>query len=318
MAEKWSVGVDGGGTKTDLVLCGADGSVAARTLTGGSNVNESGLPAVGALLEEGVSRLLELSGVPRSGITALFAGLSGILSDGGKQAEKLREFLEERLPGARCRVDGDAVNCLRSGVRQGDGLAVIAGTGSTAFACKDGEWHRIGGWGSLFDDDGSAFAIGRDLIRAILLAHDGRGEETLLTALFRQAAGADPWDMLPAFYEEGKTLVASFAPLAFEAWRQGDPVAGAILRRAAAELARMIEAAGRWDCGNRVVLCGGVFRDRRVLVHLLRESLDTPCELLFPALPPVYGAVVEACALADIPVNDDFEKRFGDTLPAGT
>ena len=28
----------------------------------------------------------------------------------------------------------------------------------------------------------------------------------------------------------------------------------------------MIEAAGRWDCGNRVVLCGGVFRDRRVLV----------------------------------------------------
>ena len=108
MAEKWIVGVDGGGTKTDFVLCGADGSVAARTLTGGSNVNESGLPAVGALLEEGVSRLLELSGVPRSGITALFAGLSGILSDGGKQAEKLREFLEERLPGARCRVDGDA------------------------------------------------------------------------------------------------------------------------------------------------------------------------------------------------------------------
>ena len=105
MAEKWIVGVDGGGTKTDFVLCGADGSVAARTLTGGSNVNESGLPAVGALLEEGVSRLLELSGVPRSGITALFAGLSGILSDGGKQAEKLREFLEERLPGARCRVE---------------------------------------------------------------------------------------------------------------------------------------------------------------------------------------------------------------------
>ena len=132
MAEKWIVGVDGGGTKTDFVLCGADGNVAARTLTGGSNVNESGLPAVGALLEEGVSRLLELSGVPRSGITALFAGLSGILSDGGKQAEKLREFLEERLLGARCRVDGDAVNCLRSGVRQGDGLAVIAGTGSTA------------------------------------------------------------------------------------------------------------------------------------------------------------------------------------------
>ena len=54
MAEKWIVGVDGGGTKTDFVLCGADGSVAARTLTGGSNVNESGLPAVGALLEEGV------------------------------------------------------------------------------------------------------------------------------------------------------------------------------------------------------------------------------------------------------------------------
>lgn len=135
MAEKWIVGVDGGGTKTDFVLCGADGSVAARTLTGGSNVNESGLPAVGALLEEGVSRLLELSGVPRSGITALFAGLSGILSDGGKQAEKLREFLEERLPGARCRVDGDAVNCLRSGVRQGDGLAVIGRhRGSTAFA----------------------------------------------------------------------------------------------------------------------------------------------------------------------------------------
>lgn len=315
MAEKWIVGVDGGGTKTDFVLCAEDGRVAARTLSGGSNLSEAGLPAVCTLLEEGIARLLTLSGVDRREITALFAGLSGVLSDGGRQAVEIRVYLADRLPGALCRVDGDAVNCLRSGIREGDGLAVIAGTGSTAFACKNGEWHRVGGWGSLFDDDGSGFAIGRDLIRAILLAHDGRGEETLLTSLFHGATGADPWDMLPTFYREGKPLVASYAPLAFEAWRQGDPVAGSILRRAAADLARMIEAAARWDCGDRVVLCGGVFRDRKVLVHLLRESLDHPYRLLFPSLPPVYGAVVEACSLAGLPVDDDFEKRFGDTLP---
>ena len=43
------------------------------------------------------------------------------------------------------------------------GVVVIAGTGSVVYGRNDEGWScTLGGWGFLFGDEGSAFAIARD------------------------------------------------------------------------------------------------------------------------------------------------------------
>ncbi len=53
------------------------------------------------------------------------------------------------------------------------GIVVIAGTGSVVYGRKeDGSSSTLGGWGYLFGDEGSAFAIARDALATLMRAHD--------------------------------------------------------------------------------------------------------------------------------------------------
>src|SRR5690606_40864022 len=55
-----------------------------------------------------------------------------------------------------------------SGVPSGVGIALIAGTGSIAFARNErGETGRSGGWGHIFGDEGSAYMVAVDALRAV-------------------------------------------------------------------------------------------------------------------------------------------------------
>ena len=71
------------------------------------------------------------------------------------------------------------------------GTVLIAGTGSICYArTADGRRARSGGWGHLIDDEGSAYALGRDILRAVVRAADGRAPATALTELIAQRLGA--------------------------------------------------------------------------------------------------------------------------------
>jgi len=62
------------------------------------------------------------------------------------------------------------------------GIVVLAGASSVALGTAPGllEYVRVGGWGHLFGDEGSAFWIGREGIRSAMLATD-RGEPSRLS-----------------------------------------------------------------------------------------------------------------------------------------
>ncbi len=53
------------------------------------------------------------------------------------------------------------------------GVIVIAGTGSVVYSRNDeGRSCTLGGWGFLFGDEGSAFAIARDALAILMRAQD--------------------------------------------------------------------------------------------------------------------------------------------------
>ncbi len=96
-------------------------------------------------------------------------------------------------------------------------------------------------------------------------------------------------------YRHDPAFVASFAPLAFEADAAGDAVAKGILVRNARAFAKVLNrVAEMHNCGNEVVVSGGIATNAR-FGDLLAKELAAGLRLVVPSCPQVVGACVN-CA----------------------
>lgn len=133
--------------------------------------------------------------------------------------EKLTSALKAVFDGTSIEVIMDIEGLYRAAVGQGKGIVVISGTGSTVYGHdSEGNPVRAGGWGHVFDDEGSGYWISKEIITRALRHRDG-----LLPH--------DPiFDLLLEFYEvesieklvnltiqkDFKTRIASFSRVALE------------------------------------------------------------------------------------------------------
>ncbi len=84
-------------------------------------------------------------------------------------AERRRAERRLRALARRVRVMSDAEAAYRGALGDRAGVVLLAGTGSIALGRDTrGRWARAGGWGPLLGDEGSAFWIGREWLRATL------------------------------------------------------------------------------------------------------------------------------------------------------
>lgn len=68
------------------------------------------------------------------------------------------------------------------------------------FAKKGETLTRFGGWGYLFEEGGSGYAIGKAAICAALQEEDGLEEKSLLTQLVQDKLGSTAWGSLHRLY----------------------------------------------------------------------------------------------------------------------
>ena len=82
-------------------------------------------------------------------------------------------------------------------------------------------------------------------------------------------------DALAEFYRGGKTEIARYAPLVFDAHAQGDAVATGILMGNVQAIANNVRALGA-RMGKeqvRVVICGGLVAKAHVILPLIEDAL---------------------------------------------
>ena len=269
---QYFLGIDGGATKTDFVLADGEDNVIKSITLGSCNPVDIGFDGATRVLEEGIR--LVTSNIPFRKI-AVFAGISGGAS--GDNQKKLSEFFA-RFRFARYKNGSDIEPLITVGLREEDGIAVIMGTGSVAFAVKGGVARRIGGLGYLFDNGGNGYSLGRDAIRAAICAEDGSGEETLLCEAVKKKIGAETaLGALTRFYSLGKRGVAEYAPLVFEAAKRGDRVAEEILFRNMKEIATLIKTGGRILDSKKIktVFVGGLTAEWELLCPLIQKHLGS-------------------------------------------
>lgn len=306
--QKLMVGVDGGGTKTEFVLFQENGQILNRLTFKGSNPNSIGMEQSLQILQSGIDHLMK----PGTWPAGIFVGCAGFFS--GHYGERIQKALQELYPRSKIGCSSDIMNIIAGSSNSNRCIAVICGTGSVIYANENRNLHRLGGAGYLLDKQGSGFDIGRDVLRAALHDRDGYGEKTLLTAMVEEKLGSTVWDSVHEIYRQGSAFIASFAPLAFEAYGKGDGVAEKFLQENAAYLADMIGAAARiYDCGNTVVLAGSVFASEPAFLQMLRKKLPQNLHIELSAHPPVYGACLMACELCGVdpqPLTKNFGEQY--------
>ncbi len=268
----WFLGIDGGGTHTVALLAERRRDKASYpwVLLGQGEAGPSNLHAVGperalAALDQAVAGAFAAAGKARVPVAAVCLGLAGAGRADDQQI--VRDWALHRGIAGFVDVTTDAHILLAAGTPAGWGLAVVAGTGSIAFArAADGRTARAGGWGYLLGDEGSGYALVLAGLQAVVCAADACGPATRLTEGFLTRLGLSAPAELVARIYRGKLdrmALAALAPVVLEAADAGDEVAAGVADVQARALARSAAAAARklgLEAGPvPLALSGGVF-----------------------------------------------------------
>lgn len=297
---KLFLGVDGGQSGTTALIGEESGRVIATGHAG--PCNHVGKAEGRARFLAAIEGSLESAGHRGSRFEAACFGFSGGPED---KAALTREL----VPADEYLITDDAHIALAGATAGGSGVVVIAGTGSIALGRNaGGRTARAGGWGYIFGDEGSAFDIVRQALRAALRCEEGWGPKTaIMDALLEKSGARDANDLLHRFYSDDwpRERVAALAPLVDEVARAGDTVASDIVHAAAQSLATLAGAvrAQLFAPGEIVSVCyaGGVFQSAMALSRFrLLVELDGGTRVAPPRYRPAMGALIEAYRLRGI------------------
>lgn len=289
--ELYCLGIDGGGTKTELSLVDMEGNLVRTLKVEACNPVDIGFEASTNVLKRAIYKICE--DIPFSSV-CLFAGIAGGTSAGMK--ERFCDFFKE-FNFFKFACDSDNRNIVAAGLGKRDGVSIILGTGICAYAQKDNKHTKVSGWGYLIDNGGSGYNLGRDALNAYFCALDGTGRKTLLTDEIDSIYPGGPQEIMTYIYQGGKKAVASFAPAVFSALEKADEIAEAILEQNMKIAAHIIETAALGISGEKIpiIVAGGLTKQPRVL-DCLKKYLKDPERFKISALQskPVEGAVILA------------------------
>lgn len=281
---KYSLGIDGGGTKTEFLLTEFNGKEIGRIILGSSNPVSTGIENTYNVLNEGITKICEGLNI---GDISVFAGIAGAKS--GHNQKTIAAFLSA-FGFALYECGSDIDLAIEIALKGENGTAVIMGTGIVAYTRSGEALYRTGGRGYMIDKGGSGFHFGSDTLNSAFEFIDGRGGSETILNLVEKKLGKSLEASVGDIYSGGAPFVASFSPIVFEAFRLGDTCASEIIDRNAYEAAKIINAAKK-NINGKVVICGGLCKQKEILYPFLINYIKGETTLVFSDEPMVNGAV---------------------------
>ena len=279
-------GIDGGGTKTTVVLVDASGTERARVTSSTSNVAVIGHEAAGRVLRLAIEAATGLAH-DDARIAGAWFGLSG--GDQLADQARLRPFVDALVPEITMTNDAELIlGALPGSI----GVAIVSGTGSIAFGRNAaGDRVRSGGWGQIIGDEGSGYDLAQRMFDAFAREVDGRGPATSLTVRLREHLSlAAPHQLIAYVYrpETSKGDLAALSHIVVDEAERGDPVAMKIITESAGQLAETAAAAAhklRFHQRLPLALTGGLLVNveqfRTVVLGILsQEWPDIDCHIV--------------------------------------
>jgi N-acetylmuramic acid 6-phosphate etherase len=256
------LGIDGGATKTNWALC--------EMRSGELFPIRKGLLGPGSmklLAPEALKKLLSVL-PPEATHVGLFTAGCATLQD----QRNLKRIGSSVWPNAVIRVGSDRESGFAAAFGEGDGIAIIAGTGSAITGRFSGSEDRAGGWGHLLGDSGGGYDLAIRALRRVLFDFDTGRRITALARDVLRTLGLNTLRELTNWAQTAqKNDLARLTPLLFE----HEAEAGEILKEGSEALARLTAAVCRRLRYQKppVQLMGGVFINQPLYARMFGEAL---------------------------------------------
>ena len=244
-----------------------------------------------------------------SGVDVVCIGTTGLGA-----SDTAAALLAQLPPVGEVRLAHDSVTSYLGGLGDRPGCVVAAGTGSIIFAVGATSVARVDGWGHLVGDAGSGYWIGRAALDAVLRAYDGRGPGTALSApVTADFPELDQMYLALQGDPDRVRRIASYARVVADL-AASDEVAGAIVARAATELAESVATAlERVGAARDAPVCplGNVFRGKSLAARFAAslEARRPQVRLVAPAGNGLDGAALLATATGSLISRIDIARR---------
>ncbi|WP_433225933.1 N-acetylglucosamine kinase [Microtetraspora malaysiensis] len=306
--------VDGGNSKTDVVLLNELGEILARGRGGPFVPQSEGVGPAVDVIESVVRQAVGFTG-QADHLVAFLAG-----ADLPQEEQALEAEISGRALACDVVVRNDTFALLRSGASGPWGVAVVCGAGINAVGVSPtGRIARFLSLGAISGDWGGGLGLSAETLWYAIRAEDGRGAPTELAELVKSHFGAGTVEQVVVDVHLGvleRERLLELTPGLFKVAAGGDEIALGLVSRMADEIATMAEVClARLDLlgtPTEVVLGGGVLRARDPLLTALldeRFAARAPLgERVVAELPPIAGAALSA--LDRIGAGEDAKARL--------
>lgn len=302
---RYVVGIDGGGSKTHLVLADAGGSVLQTLTTDCTNHQICGIEAAMHCLTAGYERLLKNAGALPGDVAHVCIGLSGL--DLQQDYQLVESHLDGPLKTTAHTLLNDLWIALAAGEMTGFGAASICGTGhNTGVVGKDGTRYGISALRFPLGNFGGGRMLTDYALHRAFRYHEGTGEYTALVKRLPELCNVASMDeLLVKIYESGYQYYLPFAipKLVDQLALEGDRVCIDLLSYFGSQqgqmTGRLLHKAGLEGETVPVVLVGSLYVKRMTDIITDAFALEVGRYCKRPVLQsleraPVAGAVVLA------------------------
>ena len=273
------IGVDGGGSKTRVVIGDEMGNELARAEGGRSAVRPGRADESAKIIAEVVREALSQAAMEGAiEPKVLLCGVAGV----GREVERrsLQTALEAEELAEEVVVEPDGMIALFDAFADGAGILLVAGTGSIAYGRgPKGNALRCGGWGPNIGDEGSGAWLGRRALAIVGAATDGRERETALVgAILTATQSADAYELIPWAAAADVRTVAGLASVVLATAAAGDARANSLVTLAAEELVTHVRSLAVQLFGDErasisVAVSGGLMRKGSLLRKRVEQRL---------------------------------------------
>ena len=182
---RWIAGIDGGGSKTAVLLRTVDGKETRTCRVGSIDPAEYGVEGYAAGLLAALTQL----GVTAERVAAVCIGIP-CFGEYPELDAAVSARTRQLFPNGAVRCENDCYVGFAGAFGLKAGINVVAGTGAIAYG-EDEEGHaaRSGGWHHDFSDEGSGVWLGRESFALFARQMDGRAPRTAFYEIFREGLG---------------------------------------------------------------------------------------------------------------------------------
>ena len=325
-ANELIVAVDGGNSKTDVLLVRADGTVLASIRGPGSSPHQLGLGPAVDVVGDLVDRAWGAAGLPSSKAAVAAVFMAG--ADLPSEETALAEAVTAQGWAEQNHVANDVFAVLWAATSTGYGVAVTVGAGVNCVGtAPSGRRAWFPALGDITGDWGGGPDIGMAALGAGVRSEDGRGAQTVLASAVAGYFGYATALQVAVALHQGSLSAARLVelpPLVVTAAEAGDAEALAIMRRQGSEVTRLAVAALRQldleDAPVPIVLGGSILvSSRSILLDFITASIHAEApraRTILCTTRPVVGAALAGLSLAG--ANGTAQSRLRGWLDEGS